>query len=555
MVRRRYRKKKLAKDRPVSLVPEIVRQVSSGRILADVVREMAAAHVINVKTLYAAFYAHRADDIGQLRHHGNCFLTEKEEEAAIAVLTMCSRCFCPVNNRTFLAAVREAFKTGPAWDGSKWLQRIRRSHADVIKLRTHKQIESDRVNERLEETVKKWCDYITTEKKGLWANTNVVNADETLICNVGGSLECVRLSGAKKGQRSVLQERHSRAEGCVIPFVCSDGRILMVAWVLRGKVVANSQTVLQVGTGVSTLQRFERRGGPLHFYASSESGYVTTELWSEILNLFCQVWEDNNLHGLKCNLLLDNLAVHRNVGVMLRCATRNVVTWFMPPHTSHFLQPLDNLPFAMLKRKIRSASQGDGDWRHLCNVKSSTFNVVATAADALKEVFTVETIRHAFKSTGIWPFSPAVVARNAEAFSCSPQNPALAPAEKLVKSYVDHVRASASRSPARGSTRVPRGAVCSSLEIGEVQAELHELTKKKRAPRGAKNAKEVADLGKRAADRAEEEVMDEVEEDAQEFQAARRKRWRRAGNEPEESGSTNGSLWQGLKWMLGFGGR
>lgn len=80
---------------------------------------------------------------------------------------------------------------------------------------------------------------------------------------------------------------------------------------------------------------------------------------------------------------------------------------FLPPYTSHFLQPLDDVLFAVYKtqlnllaRKLNSAlamTPGDED---------DFSNTVLSAAHhiAVSKAFTKERIKKSFANTGIFPF-------------------------------------------------------------------------------------------------------------------------------------------------------
>lgn len=56
--------------------------------------------------------------------------------------------------------------------------------------------------------------------------------------------------------------------------------------------------------------------------------------------------------GLHLTLLADNLAVHRDVKVLAALLKARINVFFLPPNTSHFLQPLDDLVFAIYKSQL-----------------------------------------------------------------------------------------------------------------------------------------------------------------------------------------------------------
>jgi hypothetical protein len=87
------------------------------------------------------------------------------------------------------------------------------------------------------------------------------------------------------------------------------------------------------------------------FFTTSKSGLVTKKLWKSIIERFVGVRKPN-LGKAGAILLLDHLVSHEE-GSSLRLLEQNKInTLFFIPHSSHILQPADNVAFARLKRTI-----------------------------------------------------------------------------------------------------------------------------------------------------------------------------------------------------------
>lgn len=52
-------------------------------------------------------------------------------------------------------------------------------------------------------------------------------------------------------------------------------------------------------------------------------------------------------------LVLDGHGSHTNDEFLQKCLVNNILPLYIPPHTSHFLQPLDQYYFANLKNMYR----------------------------------------------------------------------------------------------------------------------------------------------------------------------------------------------------------
>lgn len=102
-------------------------------------------------------------------------------------------------------------------------------------------------------------------------------------------------------------------------------------------------------------------------------------------------------------LILDNHASHRTPE-MLRAAVANNITFhYLPPHTTHKLQPLDVGVFGPLQRK----------WQQRCDEIINETNSEVPRSQFVKEymnvrnrVFTTELVQSAWRTAGIWPLDP-----------------------------------------------------------------------------------------------------------------------------------------------------
>ena len=88
----------------------------------------------------------------------------------------------------------------------------------------------------------------------------------------------------------------------------------------------------------------------------SESGYINAELFAEYGARFLNFLKEKNLlgNGQKNLLLLDLHSSHLfNAKFMCIMLEHNVEVCSFPPHCTHVLQPLDDVPFAVLKQKYQ----------------------------------------------------------------------------------------------------------------------------------------------------------------------------------------------------------
>jgi hypothetical protein len=104
-------------------------------------------------------------------------------------------------------------------------------------------------------------------------------------------------------------------------------------------------------------------------------------------------------------LIVDGHGSHETTDFMYLCYQHNVHLLFLPPHTSHVLQPLDLSVFSSLKSHYRTAVS------HLALLTDSSpigkQNFLACYSKARKEALSAKIIKAGWKATGLWPKSMA----------------------------------------------------------------------------------------------------------------------------------------------------
>ena len=89
---------------------------------------------------------------------------------------------------------------------------------------------------------------------------------------------------------------------------------------------------------------------------ASKSRYISTKLFAEYGKKFVKFLRESNLMtpGIKHVVLLDLHKSHLfNSNYIEYMQANNIEVCSFPPHCTHILQPLDDLPYAMLKRKFQ----------------------------------------------------------------------------------------------------------------------------------------------------------------------------------------------------------
>ena len=145
----------------------------------------------------------------------------------------------------------------------------------------------------------------------------------------------------------------------------------------------------------------------------SEKGYINKELFFEFSKLFIKFLKEKHLFdGRPHLLLLDSHYSHLyNLDFLTLMKANNVHVFAIPPHTSHWLQPLDRGVFGSLK----SAWQHEMKLytRQTAGRKLDKKDFFLVFSPAYSKAVTVENCQGAFRGTGIFPFHPEAIPTHA----------------------------------------------------------------------------------------------------------------------------------------------
>jgi hypothetical protein len=105
-------------------------------------------------------------------------------------------------------------------------------------------------------------------------------------------------------------------------------------------------------------------------------------------------------------LIIDGHESHCLIEFQDYCKENKIITLCMLPHSLHLLQPLDVVPYSLLKRYY-----GDGisllARSRIYHIDKETFLLAFKVA--FKKTFTLENVRAGFRGAGLAPHDPEVV--------------------------------------------------------------------------------------------------------------------------------------------------
>eukprot|EP01122_Echinamoeba_exundans_P004425 TRINITY_DN1445_c0_g1_i2.p1 TRINITY_DN1445_c0_g1~~TRINITY_DN1445_c0_g1_i2.p1 ORF type:complete len:395 (-),score=69.29 TRINITY_DN1445_c0_g1_i2:175-1359(-) len=257
---------------------------------------------------------------------------------------------------------------------------------------------------------------------------NLINIDEAKAS--ADDIAQAPLSGDKTAEKHGYMKPQNDQIRTLVMAVNAKGDVLCELRIFKDPANAKADKIT-----VAQKEGGDREDWPV-YYAVTANGYMDSTLW---LNLIEVVVARHELlyQGLKPVLVLDHHTTHEQYNALRFLVERMWKVLFFPPHTTHFLQPLDNVWFARYKseaaKAVRQSSFRDALERTVTlSPLASVIGVVA------RKAFTKESINASFRNTGMHPFDKEKIAVALEKYLGAPsKKPALTAQEETIRLSTD----------------------------------------------------------------------------------------------------------------------
>jgi len=146
------------------------------------------------------------------------------------------------------------------------------------------------------------------------------------------------------------------------------------------------------------------------FFTCADTGFFNAELFGKIIDLVAEEWATRS-PGLPLPLFGDQCSAHMSADTLERALRRAFDLFLLPANSSHFLQPLDAEPIAVLHLILRATS--DSYVFDAIMSGNGTRNALLAAAFHVKRrAFTPDVVSKAFITTGLLAAQPHSRARS-----------------------------------------------------------------------------------------------------------------------------------------------
>ena len=295
------------------------------------------------------------------------------------------------------------------WCGDAWYQRFMKRHADVFSKRKVKTIHPSRVRYSLVNQCKKFNSKLNPLGIEKIPPHLILNVDESRVDSKSfGTQQYYIVS--KDNKNPVIVKDCEYVSMTVISFIAATGDGVMVVRILPKK--SKKPHPIQLNRVQLCAPKGKSRTCAIlnEYVVHYGSGWLTNDIWLKILDEFAIImkqWTRNE----KSFLFMDRLSIHTNELSLNKLDENNIEAVFLPPHSSHFMQPLDQTPFALLKRGIILESV------RLMLAGSTTVKnrqiLMASVTYGLRMGFTKKVILSSFRVTFLYPYIPKKVVSKA----------------------------------------------------------------------------------------------------------------------------------------------
>ena len=278
--------------------------------------------------------------------------------------------------------------------GHNWTQRFLKRRPE-LRAKMGTKIDTLRLKNTTPEKLRPWFDTLQALIRRIGVKPLTIwNVDETGIAL--GVCNSHTVLGTTATTKSYMQTPENREWVSIIECVSAIGKKIKPVVIFRGKSLQSSW--------------FTPDKVPDFLYTSSENGWTSNAIAVEWLRRV--FLPETNTNGAPRLLLLDNHGSHITVQFMKICWENNVTVFYLIPHSSHILQPLDLCPFSVVKSRYRDEISNLAALADEIAVKKNLF--IEVYNKARNEGMTEYNIRAGWSATGIYPWDPQKVLRSSQ---------------------------------------------------------------------------------------------------------------------------------------------
>jgi 4-hydroxybenzoate polyprenyltransferase len=269
--------------------------------------------------------------------------------------------------------------------GKDWVQKFKQRHPRVTSC-IGKKIDAKRIQGTQPDAIREFYDrFEATQINYGVIPENIWNMDEHGIA-LGICTNSIVLAASGK-KHTKVQAPENREWVTIIETISALGRKTRPVIIFKGK---NPQS-----------SWFDIKEVPDWFYTQTENAWTSNDL---ALAWLCKVFipetkPDDDSYRI---LLMDGHGSHETVDFMYECHKHKIRLVYLPPHSSHVLQPLDLGTFASVKSRYRAEIANISFLDDAAPIKKRRF--LECYQKIREEAMAPRITQSGWKATGLYPF-------------------------------------------------------------------------------------------------------------------------------------------------------
>jgi len=331
--------------------------------------------------------------------HGNRLLTSEEEQALAAWADAHSLKDIPLSRQEFFVLVKGLRPDLANKNLQTWFLGFMQRWSDKLCERSAEALTAERSSTASIPSVELFViEFPRFVMRHHLSEKWIINVDETRIIINSTSLAKKAIVTKRRSKHRCKESRKGKCASWV-PFVRSTGEIIMDVFIVPILPEKGASFVLE------PAGRPSRKDSPT-FWTFTESGYMNGKLWLECLKKLRNII-DETAPGIIPIILNDNLSAHQQTVSLEWCLANRLFLFFLPPQTTHFLDPLDDTTFTSFKRFLTLDAVKHKSL--LAAKRMGLAEAVLQSAQQARKKLTTKVLQASFRNTGIYPWDGQLI--------------------------------------------------------------------------------------------------------------------------------------------------
>jgi hypothetical protein len=326
----------------------------------------------------------------QIAHESQQRLSiHQENELAHWILSQANLGLPPTHSELKVFAQRVLNTKGDSTPlGKRWVASFLKRNPGIKVLRSRR-MDAKRTNGATTEVIRQWFRLLAIPEIQAIQPANRWNMDEAGL--IEGQGENGLVLGSTNNQSIQRKDSGSRLWTSIIECISANGDSIPPLIIFKGKSVQQQW----FPTDITSFEGWQ--------FTATKNAWTDNAVALEWLQkLFIPRTQPRD-STQKRLLILDGHQSHATTEFMWECYQNNILLLYLPPHTSHVLQPLDLGVFSSLKRTYRIRIGQLHQWEDTTIVGKRQF--LKTYQLSRVNGLSASNIKSGWKATGLWPVS------------------------------------------------------------------------------------------------------------------------------------------------------